>query len=370
MFNFPLAPVQASSMASRYDMLYWITTALTVIFTVIVLALLVFFTVRYRRGTKADRSNPKNEHLLLEISWSALPGLIGIVVFFGGAKLFIDVRTPPKDFMDVYVIGKQWMWQIQHADGVRENDQLHLPVGKAVRCTMISQDVIHAFYIPEFRVQYHVVPGRYTQMFFTPNKIGTYHIYCGQYCGTQHSEMVGTVTVMSQNDFGKWLHNGGEQKSFQTPEEMGAELFNKRLLCNNCHTDRDTERGPTLMGIAGKSRKFTDGTSAVADIAYIRESILRPYDHLTAGYDKTMPEYMGQLSEEQILNLMAYIGSLSPSATTTGTSPQMGMQQNKKYTPPPTMAVGALGAKQTTPPLGPTSKNLAVGAEAGKGDNR
>lgn len=196
--NSPLAPPQASSFAREHDTIYFALWALTIVFTIIVCGAVLWFCVRYRVGTKADRSRPLYEHLGLELSWSVIPGILALIMFYYEARLFIKVRTPPADAQEIFVIGKQWMWHVQHPEGVRENNTLHVPIDKPIKLTMISQDVIHAFYIPAFRTQMMVVPGRYTDMWFTPTKVGEYHLFCNMYCGTQHSEMGGTVVGPSK----------------------------------------------------------------------------------------------------------------------------------------------------------------------------
>ncbi|MBN9503240.1 MAG: cytochrome c oxidase subunit II [Armatimonadetes bacterium 55-13] len=364
-FNFPMSPERASNFAGEYDAIFYTLTILTIVFTVLVAGLVIFFAVRYREGTKVDRSRPIYEHLPLELTWTIIPLLLGLVVFFFGTRLFIDMRTPPKDAMDIYVIGKQWMWHAQHApSGVRENNTLHVPVGKPVRLTMISQDVIHAFYIPEFRVQYHVVPGRYTTQWFTATKPGVYHLFCGMYCGTQHSEMGGYVYAMEPKDYAEWIASGGNDVKPMTMEQRGAAAFNQ-LGCNNCHSDKDTDRAPSLIGLMGKQRKFTDGSGLVADEDYIRKSIIDPYDHITAGYQNTMSAY-NTLNEEQILELVAYIKTLGttaePKVPATTDDIHKGLETTgANYKAPPRSSANAIG--YTGPKkAGPNSRNLAVGA--------
>lgn len=371
MFNFSMSPPQASNFAGYHDTVFYILTALTVIFTLGVAIAVLFLAVRYRAGNKVDRSNPPHESHILEITWSVIPLILGLVVFFISTKLFIDMRTPPKGAMEIYVVGKQWMWHIQHQNGIRENNTLHVPVGKPVKLTMISQDVIHAFYIPAFRIQYHVVPGRYTQQWFTATKPGVYYLFCAMYCGNQHSEMGGYVYAMDPKDFARWQASGGESAAQLSPEQEGAKLWNQ-LGCGNgnCHVGGDTERGPTLAGILGKTRKFTDGSSAVADEAYIRESILQPYNRITVGYGNEMPAYEGQVSEQQILNLLAYIKTIGGGAAVAPKSSSMetngGVTGNPYVKPNTNLAVGAIGAQREQRP-GPRSGNLSAGAISTQG---
>ena len=353
--NYPMSPPSASNFAKEVDLVFYGLVALTVFFTVIVGILVLVFAIRYRQGTKVDRSRPVHEHLPLEITWSVIPLLLGLVMFFLGARVFVHMRVPPKNATEIFVIGKQWMWHIQHENGVRENNTLHIPVGTPIKLTMISQDVIHAFYIPAFRVQYHVVPGRYTMEWFTATEPGEYHLFCGMYCGTQHSEMVGPVIAMEPQAYAQWLANGGNTVTPMTMEQAGAKAFAVRG-CANCHSGSDTERAPSLYGIAGKQRKMQDGSVVTADDGYLRESILNPYNRLSAGYTQTMPIYADQISEEEVLNLIAYIKGLGGPQTASSDLPLAG---NAAHSPLPQTitAEGSIGARQNPP-----KKSLAVGA--------
>ena len=310
--NFPLAPQQGSTIAYFHDWVFYVLVVLTIIFTVIVYGMVVFFAVKYRRGSKVNRHQEHHENLLLEISWTVIPTILGLVMFFVGAKLFIEMRTSPKDGEDIYVVGKQWMWHMQHSNGVRENNTLHVPVGKPVRLTLISQDVLHAFYVPDFRQQIHVVPGRYTTLWFTAVKPGKYPLYCAMYCGTQHSEMGGYVYAMPPKEYAEWLSNGGNDAEAMPMEDRGGRLF-KVLGCDStqCHQSSNTNSAPTLNGIYAKQRVLSSGENVTADEAYLREAILKPGNRLTAGYINTMPTYDQQISEEDVNNLIAYIKSLN-----------------------------------------------------------
>lgn len=307
--NFPLAPPQASSFAAEHDAIFYVLVLLTLVFTSLVMLALVFLVIRYREGTKASRLNPSFGDLRLESAWSIIPLLLGVVMFFFSANLFIKMRTMPKDATEIYMIGKQWMWHAQHPNGVRENNTLHVPIGRPVKLTMISQDVIHAVYIPAFRVQYHVVPGRYSQMWFTPTQEGEYHLFCGMYCGTQHSEMGGRVIAMQPAAYAEWLANNGQKTPPMTMVQAGKAKFEK-IGCANCHGGADSIRAPSLVGLLGKPRQFSNAAEIKADEAYIRESILRPYNRLNKGYGQTMPAYEGQVTEEDVLNMITYIKSL------------------------------------------------------------
>lgn len=331
MFNYPLSPEQGSSFAAEHDFIFWLITLLTVFFTVAVMACVVFFAFKYRRGSKANRDNIVHHSQKLEIAWSMPPLILGLLIFGLSTNLFIKVRVPPKDAAEFFVVGKQWMWHIQHPNGIRENNTLTIPVGKPVKLTMISQDVIHAFYVPAFRTQFMVIPGRYTTMWFNPIKEGKYPIFCNMYCGTQHSEMGGYVYVVSQPEYAAFVARGGDKKkdNVHTLADQGKALFGgntSSLNCLGCHGDKDTEQGPSLAGIVGTTRKLENGQTALADDDYLRESIIAPAKRLTAGYEGTMPtNYKTQLSEEQIRNIIEYIKTLGskPATPASPTTPSL-----------------------------------------------
>lgn len=308
---FPIMPDQASNEAVTFDLLYWWITALAVFFGGIVVLMTVWFATKYRRGSKADRRNPIDHSKPLEALFIGVPTVLALVTFWWSTAEFVHVRTMPKENKEIFVIGKQWMWHLQHMNGMRENNELHIPVDTNIKFTMISQDVIHAFYLPEFRAQYHVVPGRYTEMWIRPTKTGRFRLLCAMHCGTQHSEMVGYVYVMSKQEYAKWQETGGNRFESQamTMAEAGKKVWNSKG-CGNCHTNMDTFRGPTLVGIYNKTRQLEDGT-AVANTEYLRDSIMTPWRRISKGYDPTMPAYAGQLSEEDALNLIEYLKGTS-----------------------------------------------------------
>jgi cytochrome c oxidase subunit 2 len=373
MWNFPLAPPAASNWATENDAIFYTLVALSVFFTAIVGFFVVFFAVRYRTGTKADRSRPVYEDLRLELSWVVVPLIMALVMFYFGAKLYVEEKSPPKDAEDIFVVGKQWMWHIEHRNGVRENNELHVPLGKAVKLTMISQDVIHAFYVPAFRVQWMVVPGRYTDIWFTPTKTGEFHLFCNMYCGTQHSEMGGKVVVMTQPDYQRWLANEGESALPMTMEQAGARLYTK-IGCANCHTAQDNPRAPSLIGVYGRKETYSNASPQRVDDEALRTAILRPYDKLVSGYGQTMPAYAGQLSEEDVLNLVAYIKSMTGTQATVAAaseSSRAALAEASGHDTNDSLAVGAIAARTETPEATPTMKkdNPSVGAIAARGIN-
>jgi cytochrome c oxidase subunit 2 len=332
--NLPIVPEQASEHAGRYDALFWTISILTIVFTILVGAMVLVLASKYRKGSKADRRNPMDHHTGLELLWSGIPLLIALVMFGWSTSNYVNYqRKVPEGALEVFVIGKRWMWHLQHMNGIRENNELHIPVGTPIKMTMISQDVIHAMYLPEFRAQYHVVPGRYTELSFTPTKVGRFKMLCAMHCGTKHSEMVGFVHVMPKAEFAKWMENGGNRNIPVALEmaERGAQVW-KAKNCGNCHAAADGPRGPSLAGLLGKKRTFVDGTSAVADRTYVRDSILNPWRQVVEGYGPEMPAYAGNLVETDVLALTAYIESLSsgPPATQAGvrSRPLMSADEN------------------------------------------
>lgn len=343
MRNIPIRPEAASEHAPAYDLLFNTITLLALVFTVIVAILIMVLAIRYRRGTNVDRRNPLESHLGLELSWTILPLILGLGIFAWSSYNFVQVRTPPDsdDTVEIFVIGKQWMWHLQHMNGIRENNELHVPVGRPIKMTMISQDVIHAMYLPEMRAQFHVVPGRYTELYFTPTKTGKFKMLCNMHCGTQHSEMVGYIYVLSEPEFAQWLENGGNrfQPTPLTMVERGRQIY-EDLACGSCHGPADTDLGPSLYGLFGREVQLEGGASVMADRAYIRESILRPYEKMTLGYPyETMPMY--DISEEQVLALVEYIRSL-------GTAPSEESERVPYERPGPATAPSPTGPTSAT----------------------
>lgn len=305
--NYPMSPPSASNFATEMDALFYAILGLSIFFAVVTFAFVIFFAIKYRAGSNADRSSPQYENMKMEIHWIVWPTLLALIFFGWGAKVYAETRIPPKGAKELYVIGKQWMWHIQHPNGVRENNTLHVPIDTDIKLTMISQDVIHAFYIPAFRTQFMVTPGRYTQMWFRPTKIGKYHLFCNMYCGTQHSEMGGTVIVQSKQEYAEWLANKGSVRGNLTPVQAGEKLF-KKIGCATCHGDKDRQpQAPTLHNLFNQVREMNNGQKLVADETYIRESILRSSEKLRKGYLERMPAYQGQLTEDEVMSLIAFI---------------------------------------------------------------
>lgn len=289
------------------DGLYLFLVSVSVFFATLIFLLVFFFALKYRRRSEDEIPKPIIGSLQLELLWTIIPLLIAMVMFGWSATLYFNLRKPPDNAMQIYVVGKQWMWKIQHPTGQREINELHVPVGRAVKLVMTSEDVIHSFYVPAFRIKMDVVPGRYTTEWFQPTMIGRYHLFCAEYCGTNHSAMIGWVTVMDPNDYQAWLAGGAAAEESVVAE--GAKVF-QQLRCNTCHNPTSEARGPRLDHLFGSRVTLNDGTQVIADDAYIRESILRPNAKTVAGFRQIMPTFQGQVSESQILQIIAYLKSL------------------------------------------------------------
>jgi cytochrome c oxidase subunit II len=301
----PLFPEQASTMAGRVDALYYFLLAIAVFFSLLIAGLIVYFAVRYRRGRPDQVGEQIHGSLTLELAWTIVPFLITMVIFVWGASVFFAMARPPDETLDIYVVGKQWMWKFQHLDGQREINELHVPVGRPVKLIMTSEDVIHDLFVPAFRVKADVLPGRYTQIWFHPTKPGRYRLFCAEYCGTKHSGMTGEVVVMDPTEYQTWL-SGGPAGSLA---ENGSKLF-ASLACNTCHRPDAQGRGPVLEGLFGKTVTLQSGETVTVDEAYVRESILNPSAKVAAGFQPIMPTFQGLVTEEQLLELIEYVKSL------------------------------------------------------------
>ncbi len=313
--NFPFFPQQASEQAAQVDALYFFLLAVAAFFGLLIAVLVVVFAVKFHRKRPDEVGEAIHGSIPLELLWTFIPLGITMVMFVWGAQVFFHMTRPPRGAMEIYVVGKQWMWKLQHMDGAREINELHVPVGRPVKLIMGSEDVIHSFFIPDFRVKADVIPGRYNTLWFTASRPGRYHIFCTQYCGTKHSAMIGWVTAMEPADYQTWLSGGSSGGSMA---DAGAKLF-QDLTCVTCHLETSQGRGPVLKGAYGNPVHLQNGATVVMDDAYIRESILRPQEKVVAGFQPIMPTFQGLVTEEQLLQLIAYIKSLGSSGT--GTQP-------------------------------------------------
>jgi cytochrome c oxidase subunit 2 len=308
----PFFPEQASTHAAQVDALAYFLIAVTGFFAALIALLLIVFAVRYRRRSDHDRPTQIEGSIGLEIFWSVVPLLIALVMFVWGAVLFFNMSRPPEDTLEIYIVGKQWMWKAQHPAGQREVHTLHVPAGRAVKLTMTSEDVIHGFFVPAFRIQQDVVPGRYTTLWFQATKPGTYDLYCSQYCGTDHALMVGKVIVMEPPDFESWLRGGADGSL----ADKGRKLFQK-LQCVTCHSGNSRAWAPSLENLYNQPVRLDDGREILADEEYLRESILKPNAKIVAGYRRPsiMPPYEGEVSEENLIQLIAFLRQLGPGQT-------------------------------------------------------
>ena len=301
-----LIPEQASTVAGQVDALFLFLVAVTVFFTGLIFLLVVVFALKYRRRSDDERPKAIHGSLVLEGLWTVIPLAIALAIFVWGAYLYFVIVRPPAAAMEVYVVGKQWMWKLQHPTGQREINELHVPVNRPVRLTMTSEDVIHSFYVPAFRIKADVVPGKYTSAWFEATKTGEYHLFCAEYCGTSHAVMGGRIVVMEPTEYERWLTGGTGAESLPA---AGEALF-ARLACNTCHKPDGTGRGPSLVGKFGKAEKLASGETVAVDESYVRESVLNPQAKIAAGYPPIMPTFKGLVSEDQLLQLIAYIKSL------------------------------------------------------------
>ena len=305
--GFRLLPEQASTLAAKVDLLYLFLVVVSIFFAFLIFFLIYVFAVKYRRRSEDDIPKEIPGLIKLELTWSVIPLLLTMVVFAWGATLYFDTYSPPKNALEFYVVGKQWMWHIQHPTGQREINELHVPTGEPIKLIMATEDVIHSFYIPAFRIKKDVVPGRYTTMWFEATKPGEYHLFCAEYCGTKHSRMIGKVVVMEPVGYQNWLSGGTSNEPL---EVVGEKLFQK-LACQTCHTDKANARGPSLVGVYGETAVLKNGRTVLVDEEYIRESIIDPNAKLTAGYRPVMPTFKGQINEVELLQITAYLKSLA-----------------------------------------------------------
>jgi cytochrome c oxidase subunit II len=315
MEDLPLFPEQASTVAGRVDLLYWFMTALTVFFVVLIAGMIILFAIRYRRRHENEVPKQISGSTRLEVGLMVPLFGLAMLAFTWGAWLYSDMVRPPENALEIYVVGKQWMWKLYHPDGQQEINELHVPVGRPIQLTMTSQDVIHSFFVPAFRVKQDVIPGRYSTLWFEATETGEFHLFCTEYCGTEHAGMIGTVVVMEERDYQEWLTGeGSDPVGMGSPRDAGETLYTD-LGCAGCHRLEGAGPGPSLVGIFGQSVQLESGETVVVDETYIRTSILNPNAQIHAGYQPIMPTYEGQVSEEQILQLITYIRSLGNEET-------------------------------------------------------
>jgi cytochrome c oxidase subunit 2 len=308
--NFPLLPNEDSSYATSVDAIFVSLLLLCSVITLAVFAVIIWFCIRYRKGSTADRTHYPSEgqQVGIELTWIVIPLIIFIGLFIWAGNVYYRMFSPPADGLAIYVIGKQWMWKIEHPGGQREINELHIPIDRNIVLTLTSQDVIHDFDVPAFRIKHDVLPGRYIRMWFKATKPGTYHLFCGQYCGDFHSQMIGRVIAMTDVDYEAWLQNAGSQSTPETLVAEGSRYFHS-LGCAGCHEGSPVVHAPSLNGLYGQPVPLQSGQIVVADDDYLRDSILQPSKNVPAGYQPIMPSFQGLLSEEQVIALIAYIKS-------------------------------------------------------------
>ena len=306
----PLFPEQASTLAPEIDKLFFYLVAISIFFSILIFSVITFFAFKYKRKSEDERPKAIHGNNLLEAIWTAIPLAIAMSIFFWGASLFVKtMSSPPSDALEIFVVGKQWMWKIQHPEGPREINELHVPANRPVKLILTSEDVIHSFYIPAFRIKMDALPGRYTTVWFEASKPGKYHLFCAEYCGTKHAGMIGSVIVLEESEYQEWL-SGGSASSISGEDmvSQGSRLFNE-LRCVTCHHDGEAAVGANLDGLYGSKVHLTDGRTVTADEAYLRESILKPTAAIVKGFDPVMPTFEGQVDEGQIMAIIEYLKS-------------------------------------------------------------
>lgn len=323
MGNTPTLLAGASTVSGSIDALFWAITAVTVFFTLGVGVAIVVLVAKYRRGNKADRSRPPQYSVPIELAWTIIPLGIAMGIFVWSASLYFQQTRVPPGAMEIQVVGKQWMWKMQHPTGRWENNELHIPAGRPIVLNMTSEDVVHAFFVPAFRLKQDVYPGQFSKMWFNATKPGAYHLFCAEFCGTAHSTMVGTVYVMEPADYDRWLSDG---KVNETVAAEGERLF-RMHGCSGCHGQNSSVRAPLLEGIYGRMVPVQvqkpgvpldqiQATTVPADLRYLHDAIVLPEQEIAAGYKPIMPTYKNRLTEEEVLKLVAYIRSLAGSSPT------------------------------------------------------
>ena len=311
-------------MAAQVDQLYWFITAVTAFFGILVTVLVVYFAVKYRTDDPNAVGARITGSIPLELAWSIIPFIISVVIFVWAADVFFALYRPPDQTLEIYSTGKRWMWKFQHLDGKSEINELHVPVGRPVKVTFTSEDVLHSLYFPSFRTKADAIPGRYSSVWFTATKVGEYHIFCAEYCGTKHSGMIGRVTVMEPAAYQSWLAGGTEGPL----SVQGERLFND-FACNTCHRADGSGRAPSLVNKFGSQETLANGAVVTVDESYIRESILNPQAKLVNGYQPIMPTFQGLVNEQNVMALVEYVKSLRQSQGAAAAPAAVPAQENK-----------------------------------------
>jgi cytochrome c oxidase subunit 2 len=334
-----LFPAEASTIAPWTDALYFFLLAMTLVGLFLVGALVFYFSIRYRKE-KSPVATQVEGSTLLEATWTIIPLAIFLVTFVWGAVLYFRIYNPPTNAMNIYIVGKQWMWKAEHPGGQHEINALHVPIGRPVQLTMISQDVFHSFSIPDFRVKREVIPGRYSTVWFQATEAGTYHLFCTQYCGTAHSAMIGSIVALTPEDYTKWT----EQSTSGMSLAQNGERLYASMGCNACHNGSAAARGPSLAGVYGSKLQLAGGGQVLVNDAYLRDAILNPSQHVTAGYAPIMPTYQGQISEEGLIDLVEFIKNLDSNYRVNQTLVTAQSDQAAPATPQPVLTQQGPGA--------------------------
>lgn len=301
-------PDQASTIAADVDLLYNFVTWLSIVASVAVLGTMIYFAFRYRRKSKDDQTPYIHGSNKLELAWTIIPAIVFLAIAVWGALVYHKMDNPPENAFAIHATGKQWFWEFTYGNGKKAVNDLRVPVGRPIVMQMTSSDVLHSFFVPSFRVKKDVVPGYRTQLWFTPTKTGEFNLFCAEYCGTNHSGMLGKVIVMRESQFDEWYHQVEEGQ--KTPVDLGADLF-KSKGCFSCHsTDGSRLVGPSLKSVFGRQTEFEDGSNIKADENYIRESLMNPAAKVVKGFPPAMPPFQGQLSEDEVTQLIEYLKSL------------------------------------------------------------
>lgn len=324
----PLFPEQASTLAPRVDNLYFFIVAVTAFFGIVTSVVVVWFAMKYRTNDPMAVGDRISGSIPLELAWSIIPFVISIVIFVWATDVFMDIYRPPDQTLEIYATGKRWMWRFQHLDGKAEINELHVPVGRPVKVTFTSEDVLHSLYFPAFRTKADAIPGRYSSVWFSATDVGEYRIFCAEYCGTKHSGMIGKVYVMEPAAYQAWLSGSGGEGTLAS---RGERLFTD-LACNTCHLDDGKGRGPSLMGKFGTPEQIASGEVIIVDDSYLRESILTPQQKIVAGYQPLMPTFQGMVNEESVMALIEYVKSKKATgqpASASVSAPPAAAQENR-----------------------------------------
>jgi cytochrome c oxidase subunit 2 len=307
-----LWPVEASTQAGKVDFIFILLLVISAVIILLVSGLLIGFSIRYRRGSKAPRGKlPAFMSRDIEIGWTAATLFLALFLFWWAGTVELSAMQAPPNALEIHVLAKQWMWKTRHPSGAREINELHVPLGEPVRLLMTSQDVIHSFFVPAFRIKQDVVPGRLTQTWFQATKLGEYHLFCAEFCGTEHAVMGGRIVVMRPDDYARWARAQPESDDLG---REGSRLFIS-LGCSGCHAASSRVHAPSLVGLYGGMVHLADGRTVSADEAYLRDSILQPKKDVVAGFDPIMPSFAGVVDEDDMQRLVAYLMSLRTTAS-------------------------------------------------------